>query len=421
MYKAVIIADDFSSVTDCGVQFTMRGLSTTAVMNLPDALPTGEVLSVDTDSRPLHAEEAYKRVYQTETAIKASGCKRIYKSVDSTLRGNLGAEIDAVMDAMNIRTALIAPAFPHYGRTIIDGVHYLNGTPLSETSLARDPVSPMLESELDAILRRQTKRNIGHISLAKLRAGGHPLRSSVKELLENGAELVTFDTETEADLQTIANLAFELPEALVAGSTGLAQYMAEGWRIGREENRAPALRQEAPLLFVAASASPVTAEQIERLLKHGGAYSVLLEPWKLVETHGKERIEEAYKALAMGKDVVLHLDSSVTEREHSARIAAEHGIAREEFSRKIVLAMASLAKELLDTGIPGGLFMTGGDTAKTLCTALESNGMELIGEIEPGIPYGWLTGARKLLTATKAGAFGTTDVLDSARKIMRTF
>ena len=85
----------------------------------------------------------------------------------------------------------------------------------------------------------------------------------------------------------------------------------------------------------------------------------------------------------------------------------------------IAQAMAAMTRELVETGLPGGLLMTGGDTAKAVCTALKSDGMELLGEIEPGIPYGWLTGSRRLLGATKAGAFGTPEALITARNTMR--
>lgn len=419
MYQAIIIADDFSSVTDCGVQFATHGLATLALMGLPERLPEGDVLSVDTDSRPLSPEAAYKKVYRTAAALRGTGCRRIYKSVDSTLRGNLGAEIDAVMDALELPVALIAPAFPHYGRTIVDGVHRLNGRPLAETSLARDPVSPMRESELGKLLRSQTKRTIAHIPLPALRAGQEVLRSAIAQHIDCGTTLLTFDTETERDLRIIAGLAAALPEALIVGSTGLAQYIAEGWKLGsgRVEMQAP--RQTAPLLFAAASASPVTAEQIERLLCCENVCPVKMEPWELAKTQGKAHLDAAKQALLAGQDVVLYLDNTPAARERSLQSAAAHGVAAEALPGKIAQAMAAMTRELIDTGLPGGLLMTGGDTAKAVCTALKSDGMELLGEIEPGIPYGWLTGRRRLLGATKAGAFGTPEALITAKNTMR--
>lgn len=419
MYQAIIIADDFSSVTDCGVQFATHGLATLALMSLPERLPEGDVLSVDTDSRPLSPVTAYKKVYRTAAALRGTGCRRIYKSVDSTLRGNLGAEIDAVMDALELPVALIAPAFPHYGRTIVDGTHYLMGLPLAESSLARDPVSPMRESELGKILRSQSKRTIAHIPLSVLHAGQTALHSVIAQHIEGGATLLTFDTETEQDLQTIADFAFAMPEALIVGSTGLAQYIAEGWKIGsgRAEMQAP--RQTAPLLFAAASASPVTAKQIERLICCENVCPVKMEPWELAKTQGKAHLDAARQALLAGWDVVLYLDNTPAARERSRQSAMTHGVLPEALPGMIAQAMAAMTRELVETGLPGGLLMTGGDTAKAVCTALKSDGMELLGELEPGIPYGWLTGSRRLLGATKAGAFGTPEALITARNTMR--
>lgn len=46
------------------------------------------------------------------------------KKIDSTLRGNLGAEIKAVDDVFNPDIVIIAPAYPANQRVTIGGYHY---------------------------------------------------------------------------------------------------------------------------------------------------------------------------------------------------------------------------------------------------------------------------------------------------------
>jgi uncharacterized protein YgbK (DUF1537 family) len=59
----------------------------------------------------------------------------------------------------------------------------------------------------------------------------------------------------------------------------------------------------------------------------------------------------------------------------------------------------------------GGLVMTGGDTARAVCRHLGATGVELISEVEPGVPLGRLVGRTQLLAVTKAGAFGSEQAL----------
>jgi D-threonate/D-erythronate kinase len=136
MTRLAIIADDLSSATDCGAQVVRSGLSVVVPLgsySLPTQAHATQVISVDTDSRSLSADSAYAKVKAAAQQLVADGWTHFYKSVDSTLRGNLGAEIEALMDVVQPDFAIIAPAFPKYGRTTVEGVQHLHGRPLHET------------------------------------------------------------------------------------------------------------------------------------------------------------------------------------------------------------------------------------------------------------------------------------------------
>ena len=144
MTRLAIIADDLSSATDCGAQVVRSGLSVVVPLGgyspPAQARPT-QVISVDTDSRSLSADRAYAKVRTAARQLVAEGWTDFYKSVDSTLRGNLGAEIEAVLEIVKPDCAVIAPAFPKYGRTTVNGVQYLHGRPLHETEFGSDPTA----------------------------------------------------------------------------------------------------------------------------------------------------------------------------------------------------------------------------------------------------------------------------------------
>ena len=93
----MVLADDLTGACDTAVKFASGDGSVRLVLSdlrsaAAESGPTG-VLAYSTESRALASVEAYRR---TRDAAQATGCRPIYKKVDSTLRGNVGAEIDAL-------------------------------------------------------------------------------------------------------------------------------------------------------------------------------------------------------------------------------------------------------------------------------------------------------------------------------------
>ena len=198
MYKIAVIADDFTSVTDCTISFACKGMSTAALTNVPETeYPESEVIGLNTESRTLLPEEAYYWNQKAALQLKSQKCEVIYKSVDSTLRGNLGAEIDGVMDGYGYNLAFVAPAFPHYGRTTVKGTHYLNGCLLEESPIAKDPTCPAKESVIIDILGKQSKRKMANLGLEFLRGSKSYFVDYVNSLKSEGVEIIVADAETE--------------------------------------------------------------------------------------------------------------------------------------------------------------------------------------------------------------------------------
>jgi uncharacterized protein YgbK (DUF1537 family) len=116
MDKIVIIADDLTGGADTGVQFCAFFDETVLVPHdrVPNALgQTGEAasraISIFTNSRTLEADIARKRLMSLAGRFSQSKPEWIYKKIDSCLRGNLGAEIEAIMDGLGFELSFIAP------------------------------------------------------------------------------------------------------------------------------------------------------------------------------------------------------------------------------------------------------------------------------------------------------------------------
>ncbi|WP_435169890.1 four-carbon acid sugar kinase family protein [Falsirhodobacter sp. 1013] len=114
-----IIADDLTGALDAAAPFAGRGLRVEVALSpdaVPEAVDTGaQVISVSTRSREVGAEAARAAVKTALAGLPAGA--RLFKKVDSRLKGNIAAELSAFPDG----PALAAPAIPDLGRVVQDG------------------------------------------------------------------------------------------------------------------------------------------------------------------------------------------------------------------------------------------------------------------------------------------------------------
>ena len=144
MLQSVIIADDLTGANDTGAILAHNGFKVGTVLN-PEHMEDFDeynVLSMSTDSRAMTAEQAYEKVSWAAGHFPKSDALVYSKRIDSTLRGNVGAEIDAILDFLGESyTAVVVASFPSSGRTCIGDVLLVNGEPLQLTEVSRDPIN----------------------------------------------------------------------------------------------------------------------------------------------------------------------------------------------------------------------------------------------------------------------------------------
>ena len=394
-----VIADDLTGASDAGVQFARRGLTTRVLLNVrgPALAAEVEVVVVDTDSRALPADVAYTRVREVAERLRTLAPERVYKKVDSTLRGNLGAEIDAVMDALDFRLAIVAPAFPGLGRTTRHGRHHLHGRPVHDTEIGRDPKTPVRESLIGSLLRQQSRRTPAVVSVDTVESGPRAIRDQVEAHAARGASLMVCDAESDAALRAIVTSCADRRDVLWVGSAGLADHLADTLRSeARPPCSAATSAAGGPLVVVAGSASEITRRQVQVVCACRGVALVELDPVALAEGDAElERCRhELATALAGGQDCALVVASQPL---------------RLTLAPRIVDVLGRLAADCARSHALRGLVLTGGDTARAVCRHLGVAGIQLIAEVEPGVPLGRLVGTNDttLLAVTKAGAFGS--------------
>jgi len=144
-YSVGILADDLTSAADGAAPFVARGQrATIGRRQIP--LVDNPVVAVDSGSRSVSASEAAARVASLTAELAMRDI--FYKTVDSTLRGNVSVELEASFKASGRKMLVFAPAFPAAGRTTVQGVQLVDGVPVSETVYGHDPVHPARHSRL---------------------------------------------------------------------------------------------------------------------------------------------------------------------------------------------------------------------------------------------------------------------------------
>ena len=126
-----ILADDLTGACDSSVPFARRGLAT-RVLLAPRPVAVGpadrvDVVAVDADTRRLSRRLAVSRTTVAARALRTAETTRLFKKVDSTLRGHVGPEILACLRAWDTPLALLCPAFPATGRWVQGGEIFVNG------------------------------------------------------------------------------------------------------------------------------------------------------------------------------------------------------------------------------------------------------------------------------------------------------
>lgn len=434
--KLLVIADDFTGACDTGAQLAKNGVRT-EVLLIPQQKPSPRagVLVINTESRALGAVAAAQAVTQAvqrwyppaarppppgekgsaaglkETTVATGPMRRgssdapplLFKKIDSTLRGNLGAEIEAAMHAAGKTLAIVAAAIPAAGRTTEQGECRVNQVPLLRTEFARDALTPVTSSRISTLIARHSALPVVEIGLPQAFA----------RLSARGSVMAVVDAVTDGDLQLIARAALALPLVpLLVGAAGLASALPLA-----AYHRPPAAL---PVLIVAGSMSEVTRRQVERARRDDRAEVVDIAVAQLLHSapgaYLQQLASQAAGQLARGRHCILRTGQSAQDRLAINAFCQQQLLTRREAGAQIGQQLGRLARSVIGQARIGGLILTGGDTATAVAAALGAHGYRIAGEVAACIPCGTLIHSEidDLPVITKAGGFGAESALCDA-------
>ena len=192
MITLLIIADDFTGALDTGVQFAAAGAGV-------------RVLVMDAETRHLDGREAYEVVWNITKRAMACGVPFIYKKTDSALRGNIGSELTALLDASGQDSLPFIPAFPQMGRITREGVHYINNIPVKDSVFGRDPFEPVTCSFIPDIIHQQSNIQVEVMREEDDKRGMDRMETAREPNRGQQSKIVVYDAQSQESLITAAS------------------------------------------------------------------------------------------------------------------------------------------------------------------------------------------------------------------------
>ena len=397
-----IVADDLTGALDTALQFQKRRWPC-VVSTRPGIWPTlnGDTgaIALTTETRHLDARAAESR---TQAAIRdvwteeGDESRRLYKKTDSLLRGNIAAEIQGMLDVVGKRSIVFSPAYPDGRRTTINGVHYIDGQPVTESFAGTDPVTPVRESHIPTLLTATTTLTVHHVPLRIVRGRNDELTAEFVAAQQARFDVIVPDAASNEDLQSITRSMNKASMTQIcAGAAGLAQHLGD---TNKSSASLPTFNRATHVAAIVGTPSHHTREQVTQAVRKIDA--------KLIPTERNIGIaaamRSARKAWRNRRPVIFDavLPSTMARNELADQL---------DFIQNLAATLKSEKDDL-------NFILTGGDTAQAALHGLGVEALEIVDEIDWGVPVGCARGSPSLGASivTKGGTMGDSTSLVKA-------
>lgn len=374
--KLALMADDFTGANDLGLQLMKYGLDIRSTFFVGENPFDIEVVSSET--RNLNEEEAIHICREIYEKFIGRGYDFFYKKIDSTLRGNIRAEVDILKALLpkESRIAVVVP-FPKNKRTVKNGIHYVDGMELHKTFFAKDPVKPIKSSKLTDYFSEGKL-----VSLELIRSG------KLEEYLDSVSEtLLFFDGETEEDLNVISRALHKKNwDRHIVGSAAIMDHMMREWGY-----------KKSPILILSGSCNYNNVKQLEYF---GDKVDLNILDYDILNNKISGILKE-------GRDILLRSSNFDSDIEKTL----------EKYSTKNIREMiGEAAVELIKKYNIKKIISCGGDISIELMKRLHLDYFDIIYELEPGIAYG-KCGEYSIIT--KPGGFGSEKIYKKSYSFLK--
>lgn len=393
MLRLGLVADDFTGASDAASFLAQAGVPTVLYSGVPQTVSQQYAAAVIAlKSRSCPVGEAVQSSLLALKALKDAGARQFYikycSTFDSTPTGNIGPVVDAAMDWLGVAHTVLDPALPINGRTVKDGVLYVNGVPLALSPMKDHPLNPMWASSIGELMRRQSRRPVVNVSAGQLRSP-----EAVTQLLSGPEACFVPDHTRDEDAEAIVRAFGHLP--LLTGGSALAGAWGKAYA-----SSTACLPDAVPggCLLLAGSCSAATRRQIQ-VWQEAGRPAVRMDPLR-VARNPAQAAAEVWSAAAQGDCLIYTSDDPDGVRRARALCP--------DIDSRIEQAMALLAVQAAQAGVTRWI-VAGGETSGAVTRALGHQAFGIGGCVAPGVPVLIPDDAPHRRLILKSGNFGQED------------
>ncbi len=402
-----VVADDFTGAGDVASLLSENGLRTLLLTHLDDTIDIEnyEAIVIALKSRSQEVDAAVKASREAFDWLKGLGSSKLYlkycSTFDSTPTGNIGPVADMLLDHYNIDYTILCPTMLENGRTVRDGILYVQGVPLAESSMRNHPLNPMWDSYIPELMKPQSKYPcfVFDDKYLQNKEVGFAYIEELKKQYKRFYLVVDYYNGEQG--KQIAELFDALP--LWTGGSGILGAFAELYRGDRKESAEDVSKcfRYGRLMF-SGSCSAMTQKQVESWLNCGGM-GIKLEPKRLADK--SQNIEElsrlAMDVLTNKQDILFYSNGSVGERMQGST----------EFDSASIMekTIADLAKVVMEKINIERLIVAGGETSGAVTQALEYSAFTIGSSVAPGVPIMYPLDSPGRQIVLKSGNFGAED------------
>ena len=406
-----VVADDFTGASDAASFLVKAGVPTVLFNGIPDAEPEfseeTRAVVIALKTRTMPREHAVAESLAAFRKLKRMVASQLYlkycSTFDSTSEGNIGPVADAVMKAWNIPYTVLCPSLPVNGRTVKNGILYVNGVPLAESPMRNHPLTPMRDSRLVNLIEMQSEFSAKVIGSSSMVAAGSVAAGKPCYLIP--------DYETDEDGDRIAaffgNLSFLTGGSGLIGALGRRYVKLYGTI--QECSRSSVPRKDSAstgkALVLAGSCSAMTLRQIADYTGRG-AVSYRLLPDELLD--GRQNVEKVFAWIQEQESGSLIFSSASPED-----LEKSQKLGKERVAAKIEETLAGLARMAAEHGYTR-IIVAGGETSGAVTQALGYQAFQIGESVAPGVPVMTPLANPSLRLVLKSGNFGQEDFFTRA-------
>ena len=409
MQKYIVIADDLTGSNATCSLFKKIGLRAASILKLQgDINYDVDVISYSTASRGLDKEEAYKKVSEAIKILKNKDVLVYNKRIDSTLRGNIGTEINAMLDNLeDDRIAVVIPSYPDSGRIVVNKTMLVNGVLLENSDAGKDPKTPIKTSCVESLIQKGIKYSSTYFTLSDIE---QPIEEIVKKIQEaiKKSRVLIFDAVNNEDI-------IKISKAIIHSDINIVTVDPGPFTLYYSKELQKKNHLEKKILMVIGSVTATTKKQIEYILQEEDIFLVKMkvEDFFKKETCLKEieRVISFIKKGIVSYDLFLVTTSPIGDEKKAdlQKLAENLNTTVEEISKIIANTLTeTVVKILKETEKFEGVYSSGGDITIALLEKLKAIGVEIREEVIPLAAYGRLIGGDfpNLKLVSKGGMVG---------------